>query len=107
MQLRRMAFAATLLTVIVFLSGCVFAPVVPPRGALYTDQTAPLFGGGERGEKVGKANAHNILFLVGWGDSGLNAAMEDGGITKLRHSDYRIENYLLFYQRYTTIAYGE
>ena len=88
-------------------SGCVFASVAPPRGLLYTDQKAPLFSGRESGTKVGRADAHCILFLAGWGDAGLRAAMEDGGITEIRHSDYRIQNYALIYQRYTTIAYGE
>jgi hypothetical protein len=88
-------------------SGCVFASVAPPRGLIYTDQKAPLFSGREAGSKAGRADAHCILFLVGWGDSGLRAAMQDGGITEVRHSDYRIQNYMLIYQKYTTIAYGE
>lgn len=91
----------------VVLSGCVFAPVAPPRGILYNDQTSPLFPGGKPGEKVGKASSHNILFIAGWGNSGLDKAMKDGGITKLNHTDYRIQNYLLIYQRYTTICHGE
>jgi len=96
-----------LLTGAVLTSGCVFASVAPPRGLLYTDQKAPLFSGRESGSKVGKADAHCILFLAGWGDAGLRAAMEDGDISEIRHSDYRIQNYALIYQRYTTIAYGE
>ncbi|MCB2155313.1 TRL-like family protein [bacterium] len=89
------------------LGGCVFAPVVPPRGILYNDQTSPLFPGGTPGEKIGKASSHNILFLVGWGDSGMARAIENGGIQRVNHTDYRIQNYMLFYQRYTTIVHGE
>lgn len=88
-------------------TGCVFAPVVPPRGILWTDQKAPLFSGRAPGSKEGKSHAHNILFLAGWGDASMQKAMEDGGITEVRHSDYRIQNYMLIYQRYTTIVYGE
>ncbi len=95
------------LAAVAMLSGCIFAPVVPPRGILFTDQKAPLFPGAKPGTKVGQASAHNILFLVGWGDSGLGAALRDGGITEVRHTDYRALNYLLVYQRYTTIVYGE
>jgi hypothetical protein len=91
----------------VFLSGCVFAPVTPPRGIIYTDQTAPLFPGGAPGSKMGIASSHNILFLVGWGNSGYAAAMRNGGLKQVKHADYRIENYGLIYQRYTTIVYGE
>lgn len=88
-------------------TGCVFAPVVPPRGILYTDQKAPLFTGRAPGTKEGKSHAHNILFLAGWGDASLQKAMEDGKISEVRHTDYRIQNYALIYQRYTTIVYGE
>lgn len=99
------AAAASLLALAA--SGCVIAPVMPPRGLIYTDQKAPLFSGGKPGSKVGKSSAHSILFLVGWGDGGLAKALENGGITEVRHTDYRVENYFLFYQKYTTIVHGE
>lgn len=107
-----MSFArrATLLLsafLVVFLSGCVFAPVAPLRGILFNDQTSVLFPGRGPGSKVGRASSQNILFLAGWGNSGLAKAMENGGITQLSHTDYRIQNYALVYQRYTTIVYGE
>lgn len=97
------------------LSGCIFAGVAPPRGILYNDQVAPLFPGGGAGEFTGRSSAHNVAFLVGWGDGGLRAAMqnavdENEELTSLdqlvvRHSDYRAFNVLLLYQRYTTITY--
>lgn len=90
-----------------FVSGCVFAPVVPPRGVLFNDQTSPLFPGGRPGTKEGRASSHSILFLVGWGNSGLDRAARNGGIVEIRHTDYRIQNYALVYQRYTTIVRGE
>ncbi len=107
-MLRRtiLSFSALVVTA-GLLSGCVFASVVPPRGILYTDQTAPLFPGGSPGSAEGRASAHNILFLVGWGNVGLDRAMENGGIRQVRHTDYRIENYALVYQRFTIIVKGE
>lgn len=96
-----------ILSLVAVLSGCVFAPVSPPRGILYNDQKAPLFPGGMPGSKEGVSSAHNILFLVGWGDASLTAALEDGDISQLRHTDYRVQNYALIYQKYTTIAKGE
>ncbi|MGF1572204.1 MAG: TRL domain-containing protein [Sumerlaeia bacterium] len=98
---------SALLSSMLFLQGCVFAPVAPPRGIIYNDQTSVLFPGGKPGEKEGRASSHSILFLVGWGDSGLNKAMADGDINQLMHTDYRIQNYGLIYQKYTTIARGE
>lgn len=97
----------TLLLAVSVFQGCVFAPVAPPRGVLYNDQTSVLFPGGSPGEKEGRASSHSILFLVGWGDSGLNKAMQKGEINQLKHTDYRIQNYALIYQKYTTIARGE
>lgn len=103
----RIVMMAAVLAASLTLSGCVFAPVSPPRGILYTDQTAPLFRGGSPGEKVGEASSQNVLFLAGWGNSGLDRAMANGGISKVNHIDYRIQNYALIYQRYTTIVHGE
>ncbi len=104
MKLARLVLAGALL---LSLTACVVAPVVPPRGILFTDQTSPLFPGGQPGTKVGTASSSNILFLVGWGDSGLNAAMQEGGITKVNHVDYELQNYVLIYQKYTTRVWGE
>lgn len=100
-------FALSLAGVTLLTAGCVFAPVAPPRGLIYTNQVSPLFPGGRPGSKEGRASSHNIAFLVGWGNSGLERAMKNGEITELRHTDYQILNVLLLYQRYTTIAKGE
>lgn len=107
MRLRNLFLAAAAVGAVSLFSGCVFAPVVPPRGILFTNQTSPLFPGGRPGSKEGRASSHSILFLVGWGNSGLKKAMENGGIQELRHTDYQIQNYMLVYQKYTTIVYGE
>ncbi|MEO8376542.1 MAG: TRL-like family protein [Candidatus Sumerlaeota bacterium] len=101
------ALVLTLLVGLILFNGCVFAPVVPPRGLLFTNQTSPLFPGGKPGSLKGRASSCSVLFLVGWGNSGLRKAMMNGGITELRHTDYQIQNYLLVFQKYTTIVYGE
>lgn len=106
-KLSRLAIGGLILGLGVLASGCAFTPVAPPRGLIYNDQISVLFPGRGPGLKEGRASSQNVLFLVGWGNSGLKAAMEDGGITELKHTDYRMQNYLLIYQRYTTIAYGD
>lgn len=105
--MHRLPTAAALASALLLISGCVFAPVSPPRGILFTNQTAPLVTMGTKGSKEGRVSSHNVLFLVGWGDSGLDAAMEKGDITRVTNADYQVINYFLFYQRYTTIARGE
>ena len=91
-----------------FLTGCIFAPVVPPKGLLYTDQKAPLMPIPTPivGDAEGTSSTHTILFLVAFGDGSIDAAAKNGGITTITHLDYEFENYLGIYQRYTTIAKG-
>ncbi|MFG0319168.1 MAG: TRL domain-containing protein, partial [Planctomycetota bacterium JB042] len=61
------------------------------------------------GDKVGKATARSVLFgMVAWGDSGSQAAAEDGGIEILRHAD--LELFAVFFGIYasrTTVVYGD
>jgi len=104
--LRSLSLAAVLAAVVVS-SGCVVAPVVPPRGIFFTDQVAPLFEGGRTGSRRGESECKNVMFMVGWGDGGIRAAVENGNITEIRHVDYRFMNIGPFYQKYTTIVYGE
>jgi hypothetical protein len=89
------------------LPGCAFAPVVPPRGLLYNDQRAPLFGGKETGTKEGKASAYSVLMMVGWGDASLDAAARNGSIKQVKHVDYELYSILGMYQKFTTIVRGE
>lgn len=91
----------------VLLTACATAPVIPPRGLLYTHQRAPLFPGKGAGTKEGRSSAYNILLLVGWGDASIHAAARNGGLVEIHHLDYEVRSFLFIYQRYTTIAYGE
>jgi len=103
---RALVFAAVAAS-IAFGAGCAMTPVIPPRGIMYTDQSAPLFPATETGEVKGSASAHNILFLVGWGDCSLNTAMKNAGISKAKNVDYELNNYFIFYQRFTVTVCGE
>ena len=103
--MRRQASLTLLASLLV--SGCAFAPVVPPRGVLYTDQKAPLFGGREPGSAEGRASAHSVLFAFAWGDCSVGTAARNGGIRQIKHLDYRLLNLGLVYQRFTTIVRGE
>jgi hypothetical protein len=95
------------LAVAAAVAGCAFAPVVPPRGMVYNDQKAPLFGGRETGAKEGQASAASVLMLVGWGDCSIDAAASAGAISQIKHVDYRYRNILGVYQSFTTIVKGE
>lgn len=87
--------------------GCAMAGVTPPRGVLYTNQKAPMFGGRELGSTEGKASAHSVLMLFAWGDCSADTAARQGGIRQIKHLDYHLLNIALIYQRFTTIVRGE
>jgi TRL-like protein family len=60
------------------------------------------------GHKVGVASNYSILWLVAWGDAGVKAAAEQGGITKINHMDMAVKTVLFgVYFRRDTIVYGE
>ncbi|MGD1020620.1 MAG: TRL domain-containing protein [Verrucomicrobiia bacterium] len=57
--------------------------------------------------KVGTAESTGILCFA-TGNSSLQAAMQNGGITKIHHVDYKVTNVLGgLYIKYTTVVYGE
>jgi hypothetical protein len=105
--MKKVLFATFLLSIVILIHGCAVAPVIPPRGILYSNQKAPMFGGRVAGTISGEATCHNVLFLFGWGDCSISAAAADGNINVIRHVDYQLVNYFLFYQGFTTIVYGE
>ena len=97
------------------------APVIPPPGVLYGDVRAPLaIGPTHFGPRKGTATSSQIglpplpfaglaqgLDLFAWGDASLDAAAAEGGISKVEHTDYRLETYFFVYRRFTVEAYGE
>ncbi len=80
-------------------------------GCMYTDVMVPLdqdLDETQLGSKVGRATLHSCLGLFAWGDAGIQAAAQDGGITVLRHADRQV--FVLFlglYYRHTTVVYGD
>ena len=56
--------------------------------------------------KMGVATAEGII-LVTQGDASLKAAMDNGGIKKVHHVDYKVKNILGIVGSTTTIVWGE
>jgi len=102
----RLKVVATPLVLAVLAAGCARAPVMPAQGIIFNDQKAPMFSGQATGSKAGIAKAYSAFGLVGWGDCSIEAAAGAGGITQIRHVDYRYKN-ILGYQEFTTIVRGE
>lgn len=77
---------------------------------MFTNTVIPLDTDVENtdlGSKVGEASNQSVLWLAAWGDGGMQAAAEDGGIKTLMHADRRVLSVLFgLYTRTTTIVYG-
>jgi len=96
-----------LMVSVAFLAGCA-AVIAPAMGTVYTETKAPMAVTSNSGyTKVGTAYCHSILGIVALGDASIKAAMENGGITKIHHVDYKTENILGIYAKLTVIVYGE
>ncbi len=101
-----MAIGASLLLVLGGL-GCMGAPIVPPLGIAYTKIEAPISLRGDFGSKRGEASVTSYLGLVSTGDASVRAAARNGGISDVKHVDYEFNNVFFFYQRYTTVVFGD
>lgn len=99
-------FVAVVATV-VLLGGCA-AGMQPVTGSWFSEVGGPVTATSNTGSsKVGEATAQSILGLIGLGDATIQAAMEDGGITKIHHVDYKTRSILGLYAETTVYVYGE
>jgi hypothetical protein len=90
------------------LSGCATSWTSAPNGfALIKEDKEPAFvTDNARASKTGKACAQNVLSVYASGDSSIEAAKKEGGITKIASVDYEINNYIV-YGKICTIVTGE
>ena len=96
MNLRTLLGATLLLTA----AGCAFTDVKIP---LDTDLDNTKLG-----TKVGESSSQSVLWMVAWGDAGIQAAAKQGGLTNITHADRKIFNVLFgLYTRQTTVVYGD
>ncbi len=80
-----------------------------PVGAAFTDLTLPIHATelGGRPHQVGTAECTSILSLVATGDCSIEAAKQNGGITKVHHIDWKAHSILGIIGKYQVTVYGE
>jgi hypothetical protein len=80
-----------------------------PYGMILIDNTLPLQVGdaSAKSTKVGTATSQSYLAMIAVGDSSINTAAKNGGITKINHVDWQVKNMLGIIGEYTTTVYGE
>ncbi len=102
----KIAKAAALCACLAMLGGCA---TTFPIGVLYTELELPITATANNGKatKVGRAEATSVLNLVATGEASIEAAKADGGITKVHHVDWYVENILGIIGKYECVVYGE
>ena len=98
--MKRRFFLPIILTLAIALSGCAYVNIKTP---LDTDLDKTTLG-----SKMGTASVESVCWVAAWGDAGVKAAAENGGITVVNHVDQ--QTYSVFfgvYTKVTTIAYGD
>lgn len=87
------------------LSGCATAV---PVGVLYTQVKLPQSAtSNTSGKKMGTAECKSILSLIATGDCSIDAAKEQGGISKVSHVDWEATNVLGLFGDYKVHVFGE
>ena len=116
----RRLLLSLLVALLAVTTGCAMhhAPVVPPRGLLFTSYKAPLVTdckGTDLGTRKGTATSQYLYVPVllwwgpsfAWGDASLDKAVKNGEIETLKGGDYEYLNVLLVYSEFTVHAYGD
>lgn len=93
-------FILPLAATAVFLSSC-----TAPVGLVYSDINLPSGISSAPGKKIGKSQSKSYFALVATGDSSVEAAKNNGGITAVSSIDTKVEN-ILGVAKYTTTVTG-
>lgn len=114
---RRVGGLCVLFVSSALLMGCatnLFPGGPTPAGSLVTSVRAPALALAvaidptAKPVKKGKASAGAFLGLIAAGDASIEAAMKEGGITRVHHVDHEVNTFLLgIWVGDTTIVYGE
>lgn len=102
---------------IFILSGCasgIYPGGPTPAGGLITNVKSPtrsltvVTDSSATAQKTGTASIGAFLGLFAFGDASIDAAMKDGGITKVHHVDHEVTSFLFgIWLQDKTIVYGE
>jgi len=104
--MKRLMWVLLGIALLAFLSGCA-TPY--PVGAWYVDLKLPVAATADPGPctKVGTASSQSILALVAIGDSSIDTAAKNGGITTIHHVDWEAKNILGIIGNYKVTVYGK
>ena len=84
--------------------GACATPATHVGTALIELTNQPVLATGERGSKVGKACATNILGIIIQGDMSVEAAKKNGRITQVASIDTEIKSYAVYAEVCTVVT---
>jgi hypothetical protein len=103
----RLVPSAIVIGLAALLGGCAYA-AQPVTGYIYSEVKGPLQAThGAKPLKEGRATCSSILGWFGSGDASIEAAMRNGGITRLHHVDTQTYSILGCYATFTTVVWGD
>ncbi len=103
--MKKIAFVAALAVASV-LTSCYGGMSDRPIGMLYAKVADPVVATTAGGSRTGTATATSYLGLVATGDSSIEAAKKNGGISTVSSVDVQRENILGIISTYTTTVKG-
>jgi hypothetical protein len=112
---------SALSALIVLAAGCAGvtwkAPVIPPRGVLFTQYKAPMTAEFNETDVSGlRSGSTSTLYVrdpfvtgqgFAWEDASIQSAAKKAGITKIHYADYEMLEVLTIFGRFTVTVHGE
>jgi len=88
---------------------CTGCATAYPIGVVFTDVKLPVGATANvgKGTKTGEATCKTVLSIVATGDCSIEAAKQQGGITKVYSVDWSANNVLGIYGTYKVVVTGE
>ena len=77
-----------------------------PVGSVYADVADPVAATSSSGSRIGEATSTSYLGVVALGDSSVDAAKRNGGISSVSSVDVKRKNILGIITTYTTVVRG-
>lgn len=100
--MKKIVTCTLFVALVMFFSGCATAV---PVGSLFTDLQLPVgvTSNGTASPKVGTAECMSFFSLVAIGDASIETAKKNGGITKVDHVDWKVNNILGIIGKYKVV----
>ncbi len=99
---------ALIVAALFLLSACAVVSSPVGDGLIYTNVKGPVaVTASSANVKHGSASCVNVLGIIALGDCSIQAAMNNGGITKIQHVDHKSKSILSLVSWYTTDVYGK